>query len=409
MELVAKKEASLLERVEPGAEFATARTQYDEATAKVRAYNEAVERANALIAAKKAATQLGNISNVRAELSRLRVMRRRFEPDIESACAEYVKANNAKDRVEEDKAKARAALDEHGGTILPEFQSRINELLRYFGAGFRIQNVETRYAGGRASSTYQLLINEVPVELGDSSTPIAQSSFRNTLSAGDRSTLALAFFITQLELDPTLQNKIVVLDDPFTSQDSARRTCTQQRICRLAEKAKQVIVLSHEASFHRLVYDAVSPSSTVKTLQLARAGPEETLLVEWDVVEATRTSYQKDYLSLQSYLNLGQGEPRYVARAIRPLLEGYLRTLFPAAFLDSEWLGDFIAKIRDAADSDRLSNMKPALAELEDLNDYSKRYHHNTNPGADHETVDEGELQTYVQRTFDFVSAPPSG
>lgn len=30
---------------------------------------------------------------------------------------------------------------------------------------------------------------------------------------------------------------------------------------------------------------------------------------------------------------------------------------------------------------DSLSNMKPALDELEDLNDYSKRYHHNTNLG----------------------------
>lgn len=406
-QLVDEKANSLLERAEPAAEFAAGRSLYDEASGKVRAYNVGVERGNAAIAAKKAATQTGDAPSVRAALFRLRAVKRRFELEVDAACREYIEANEAKEHVEEEKGKAKSALDEHGGAILPEFQSRINQLLRHFGAGFRLQNVETRYAGGRASSSYQLLINEVPVDLGDSSTPIGQSSFRNTLSAGDRSTLALAFFITQLELDPGLGDKIAVLDDPFTSQDSTRRTCTQQRICRLAEKARQVIVLSLEASFLRLVYDAVSDSSTVKTLQLARVGPDETLVAEWDIVEATRTSYHKDYLVLQRYLNLGQGEPRFVARAIRPLLEGYLRTVFPTAFLDNEWLGDFVGKIRQAGDDDSLSSMKRALDELEDLNDYSKRYHHNTNPGADLETVDDGELRTYVQRPLDIVSAPP--
>lgn len=406
-ELVGRKRQSLLERIEPGVAFVSAVTTYNQACAKVSAYNTAIEKANAVITATKDATREGNTATVRAELARLQAIKRRFEPEADSACREYMEANNAKDDIEQEKNKAKAALDAHGGAILPQFQSRINQMLRHFGTGFRIQNVETRYAGGRASSSYQLLINETAVDLGDSATPIDTSSFRNTLSAGDRSTLALAFFIAQLELDPSLADKVVVLDDPFNSQDSSRRTCTQQRICRLAQNARQVIVLSHEASFLRQTYDAVQDSSAVKTLQLARAGPDETLVTEWDIVEATRTSYHKDYYVLHRYLNLSQGEPRHVARAIRPLLEGYLRTLFPTAFLDSEWLGDFIAKIRQAGDTESLSNMKPAMEELEDLNDYSKRYHHNTNPGADTETIEDGELKTYVGRALDFVSVPP--
>ena len=81
-----------------------------------------------------------------------------------------------------------------------------------------------------------------------------------------QSTLALAFFLAQLELDPELDKKVVVFDDPFTSQDSSRRTWTQQRISRIAKLAKQVIVLSHEPRFLRLIYDAV-PAAGVKTLQ----------------------------------------------------------------------------------------------------------------------------------------------
>lgn len=406
--LANRKVNSPLERLKPGEELIAARSQYDGACAEVDAYNTAVENANAAINAKKVATGAGDATTVRRELIRLCAVKRRYEPEVDTVCREYIDATNTKEQVEERKAEAKSALDTHSTTILPEFQTRINQLLRHFGAGFRIQNVETRYAGGRASSNYQLLINEVPINLGDSATPISQSSFRNTLSAGDRSTLALAFFIAQLELDPGLADKIVVLDDPFTSQDSARRTCTQQRVCRLAEKALQVIVLSHEASFLRQVYDAVSNSGTVKTLQLARVGSDDTLVLEWDIVEATRTNYYKDYFVLHRYLNEGQGEPRYVARTIRPLLEGYLRTLFPNAFGDKEWLGDFIGRIRSSGEDHSLSGMKPALQELEDLNDYSKRYHHNTNPDkADTEAVEDGELRAYVQRVFDLVSAPP--
>jgi len=48
--------------------------------------------------------------------------------------------------------------------------------------------------------------------------------------------------------------------------------------------------------------------------------------------------------------------------------------------------------------------MSPALAELEGINDYSKKYHHDTNPGkADAEPINDGELQTYVQRTLTIV------
>lgn len=406
--LANQKAVSPLECLKPGEAFKSARSQYDEAYAKVNAYNVLVKKANAAISAKKAAAEAGDATLVRGELLGLQGVKRRLEPDADGACREYSDANHAKERVEQEKEEAKSALDTHGGTILPEFQKRINQALRHFGAGFRIQNVQTRYAGGRASSNYQILINEMPVELGDSSTPIGERSFRNTLSAGDRSTLALVFFLAQLELDRALADKVVVLDDPFTSQDTARRTCTQQRICRLVDKARQIIVLSHEASFLRQVYDAVPDSRIVKTLQLARVGPDDTLVAEWDIVEATRTSYHKDYLVLHRYLNEGQGEPRYVARTIRPLLEGYLRTLFPNVFRDNEWLGDFIAKIRNSPEEDNLSNMGPGLDELEDLNDYSKRYHHNTNPGgAETEPVDGGELRTYVQRNLDFVSAPP--
>ncbi len=90
-----------------------------------------------------------------------------------------------------------------------------------------------------------------------------------------------------------------------------------------------------------------------------------------------------------------------VARRIRPLIEGNLRLRFPKAFKKNEWLGDFIKKIRDAAQSDALAALKPKLTELEDINNYSKKYHH---PGWATEAISGAQLSTYAKRALEFVS-----
>ncbi len=43
----------------------------------------------------------------------------------------------------------------------------------------------------------------------------------------------------------------------------------------------------------------------------------------------------------------------------------------------------------------------------QDINDFSKRYHHNTNPAADTEPLDDGELTAYARRALNFVGALP--
>jgi len=92
--------------------------------------------------------------------------------------------------------------------VIGRYEQAINRLLDEFNAGFRITGTKHGYPGGVASSSYQILINETPVELGDSQSPLDKPSFRNTLSSGDKSTLALAFFLAQLQHDPEKASKI---------------------------------------------------------------------------------------------------------------------------------------------------------------------------------------------------------
>ncbi len=399
---VDQKSASILEATTLGAEFEAASVRFEVARQSASAYNAAVTAANEIISEQKGKTGAGDLAQQEHALELLKATKRRHETEPAQACQSYLDAKSEKRRLEEEKEVAKTELDEHSGDLLGTFQKRINELLEMVTAGFRLTNVAREYKGRSPRSNYQVLINDVAVDLGDEKTPHAQPAFRNTLSAGDRSTLALAFFLAQLELDPDLDKKVVIFDDPFTSQDLSRRTWTQQRISRIAHRAKQVIVLSHAPHFLRLLYDAV-PGSQVKTLQFCRIGKQDTTITPWDILDATRGNYFQAHGVLTSFANDGAGERRAVAQTIRPVLEGYFRFKFPGQFGDAEWLGDFIQKIRDADPGSPLEPPKKVLEELEDINGYSKKYHHNTNPNADTEPITDGELLGFVKRTLELV------
>jgi hypothetical protein len=92
-----------------------------------------------------------------------------------------------------------------------------------------------------------------------------------------------------------------------------------------------------------------------------------------------------------------------VARAIRPFLEGMLRARFPGQFQPNEWLGDFISKIRNAGNTDGLQHAQADLSEIEAINDYSKKYHHDQNPNDDSELLSPDELYGFVKRTLRLV------
>ena len=357
--------------------------------------------ANLSIAEQKAKAATADPTKLAAELQQLKLVQTRHSPAVAQSVVDYNQATQAKTVIEKQKDVAKQQLNTYSDTILASYEDRINKLLEMFGAGFRIGNTKRSYVGGKTSSTYHLLINNTPVELGDNSTPREKASFRNTLSAGDKSTLALVFFIAQIERDPNLSQKIIVFDDPFTSQDRSRRACTRQFICDLAKKSLQTLVLSHDPHFLRDLWDSAH-LITPKALQFSRIG-DGTNISEWDIESETRGDYEKTHRELWNFLHRGEGDPKSVARAIRPLFEKYLRLKLPNEFPDNEWLGDFIKRIRDSAPTDAIAAAKVILDEVEAINDYSKRYHHNTNAQSESEPVDSNELAAFVGRTLKLV------
>jgi wobble nucleotide-excising tRNase len=401
--LLETKKASPLESIADFGELDTAEEEFTTAAAGLPDYNQAVARANTVIERHKTDLGTANLARKQSDLLDLRAAKARHEPNAIQACTEYGRAQLAKQQIEIDKEQAKQDLDDYSRTIFSTYTGRLNELLENFNATFRIANLSSQYTGGHPSSTYHVLINNQAVSVGDRDTPRGTPCIRTTLSAGDRSTIALAFFIARLENDPDLADTVVVFDDPFTSQDRFRRTCTQQLICRKVDVARQVIVLSHDPLFLKLIWDHCDHDTT-KTLVITRAGADNATIQDLDLAKETQGDYFQDHAALTAYLYHNVGDKRDVAKRIRTLLEGYLRVRFPAELPADRWLGDLIEAIRNADAASSLQAWQgPPLAELTDINDYSKKFHHDKNSAAATEPVDDGELQGYVRRTLRMI------
>ena len=128
-----------------------------------------------------------------------------------------------------------------------------------------------------------------------------------------------------------------MIPSPAWTVSGFRRNHTVHQIYKCGEVCAQIVVLSQEASFLKLLWDRV-PSADRKTLQLVRVGEENTTIVEWDIDKAVQARYRADLDVLQSFFSLGEGEQRDVIQKLRPVLEGYCRNLYPAQFGEQEMM-----------------------------------------------------------------------
>ncbi len=399
--LLNRKAAAPLEAVPPDEAYTQALAGLESLRASVAAYNNAVAAANALITAKKREARAADAGAIQRALATLKAQKARHTPDVNALCEADATRQREKNALEEEKNRVRQQLDAHTVAVIARYGDSINRYLERINAGFRITPPTHNYRGGSPSTSYQIVINQRAVDLGDADTPLDRPSFRNTLSAGDRSTLALAFFFAELEQDANRARKTVVFDDPFTSLDAFRRNQTVHQICRCAAGCLQVVVLSHDPGFLKLLWDRIPPADR-KTLQLARIGEENTTVAEWDIEKAVQARFRADIDSLQRYFSFTEGEPRDIIQKIRPVLEGFCCNLYPTQFPEGDTLGVIIGKIRAAAAAHPLAGI---LDELDELNQYTRRYHHGENPNAATEPVNAAELQGYVRQTLRLVGS----
>lgn len=403
--LLDQKSHSPLETVPLSRDYQNALAALQAIEASVNAANKAIFSANKVFNAKKAETGAADVRAAENELLRLQAFKTRHERPLADHCDDHIRLTAEKDAIDNEKVEVRKKLDDYTNNTVKPYEKRINELLDAFAADFTIAETKHSYIGGVATSSYQIVINATAVDLGDGKTPATKPSFKNTLSSGDRSTLALAFFLAHLERDEGHGNKIVVMDDPFNSQDAFRRVQTIQEIRRIGKKCAQVVILSHDAEFLKAVWAKVPPAERA-ALMIGNARAQGCKLVPWAIENACVGRIAAEITDLQAYLTNNEGKPVDITKKLRPVLEDHCRRTYHGSFDDHDTLGAIIRKIRDGGE---LHPAHDIYEELDTINDYTAPFHH-----ADSATVrttdqiDKSELDNFVRRTLRIAKALPN-
>jgi len=215
--------------------------------------------------------------------------------------------------------------------------------------------------------------------------------------------LALAFFFASLEHDPDLAHKVVVIDDPITSLDDHRSFTTVQEMLRLAQRVKQLIILSHDKRFLCRIWDGADRTART-AVEIARDSAGSTLRT-WNVDEDSITEHDRRHKRLREFLESGTGDQRAIARDIRPHLEAFLRVACPEQFRPGTLLGPFLNLCRKELGSSNQILEGKKIQELHELTQYANRFHHDTNPAWETEVINDRELRQFVERTLTFTRA----
>lgn len=356
---------------------------------------------NALLDVVKEQAAADDLAALTSDLDKLKAQNARYEPANVRLCGAYLTEKAAKTTTERLRDQARNDLDQYRRHIFPTYETAINDYLRRFAASFRIAEVQSVNSRAGSSASYCVVINNQNVNITADTGP----TFKNTLSAGDRNALALAFFFASLEHDPNLAQKIVVIDDPMTSLDEHRRLRTRQEMRALQGRVSQMIVLSHSKQFLCALWEN-SDSNVRSAVRINRVGTSSELS-EWDIRNDSISEHDKRHELVRSYLHAAEPAiEREVAAALRPIMEAFSRVAFPQHFPPGTLLGPFHHRCQQQIGTADEILTTIDTTELRALLDYANRFHHDSNPAWETEVINDAELTDFAERTLDFASKP---
>ncbi len=297
--------------------------EWNRAREPILAYNAAVSSTVAEIERLRRTLDESQLSSLQSELKALKVAKRRHDADVVALVTKLETVRKRKGEIASDRERLRTELNEHGRAIAETLGRSINGYLRRLSAGFRIDYQAPDYRGKEPAASYQILINELPVS-PRSGKERDKPSFRNTLSAGDKSVLALAFFLARVNAEADLPKTIVVLDDPFTSLDQFRRQFTAIEIRNLSYKAAQTVVLSHDKWFLRLLWEKLD-HSIISSIALQTGVLGMSTIAPYNIPDATQPRHVTERMKISEFADGEDYDMSYIRTRLRTVCEDFYR------------------------------------------------------------------------------------
>ena len=301
-------------------------SQLADLKAAVDGYNSEVtaftERAKLYVAS----LPKSDVASIRADLTKQQQIKKRFTPEWKKWATDYAAAKYDAVALQTQKNAKQKELEVAGKTIFDTYQKRINELLETLGTDFEITGL-TGKTDERANESYSdfgflILKQTVPLTTRQDETPC----FKNTLSEGDKSTLAFAFFMAALEKQAGLDKQIVVFDDPLSSLDETRREATARLLLALSPTVRQLNVFTHKRDFLHMLCDKMSDNKTLIIRSDRTHGSQFALL---DMEEERKSAHARLIESMERYLDEDYGPTTETMQGnLRKLFETVLKTKY---------------------------------------------------------------------------------
>lgn len=329
----------------------------------------------------KLRASLRPVDIVNKELRALEIYKRRYESPLKEKCQTYLILSHQIERLQHILTQLQNNQKANSEAFLHQYGDGINDYLQnVFCTDFKIENIKDGGYRGRsrdASLSYLLTFKGKALKLDTDD----NLSFKNTLSEGDKNTIAFSLFLAKQNkyTDAELANKIVVFDDPLTSLDLNRRNSTITELVKLYQKCNQVIVLSHNLAFLLELYNRKKIKGREKKVLLIEKQIDKSFIKEYQLRDELSTEFADCIEKIEKFQSTCSDEDKEPAiSSIRLSLEAFLKFKYGRYLptLDGTF-GKIIADLekRDSCnfvDSDK----QRVIDDLNELNDISWRAHH---------------------------------
>ena len=378
----------------------------------IDSYNQSITAYNAAITTFRAGIQ--TVASAQLAVDRLKRIKKRFEAPIVSLCSQLSAERQTLRGLETAYTTLSQQQKTAASTFFNNYQSRINHYLgNVFKTLFRIDDVVHIAPQGRATQSkigYKLTIDGKDISF----VPNQPFHVKDCLSEGDKSTIALAFFLSKLDIDPSRQNKILIFDDPLSSLDTNRRTYTIGIIKTLFQQMKQVVVLSHNEFFlHEIGKEfGGAVKSTLRITENFAA--KASIIEECDLDNLVKNDYFKHIEALEAFrITPDHSIKDTVLGWLRNVLEAHLRFKFYKeirSMTGQKTFGRLISFLDASGVVFRDNANRPSIiANLNLINGVSWKQHHgDPNPdytalGMNPNTITAPELDNLIQDTLNLI------
>jgi wobble nucleotide-excising tRNase len=361
-------------------------------------YNNSVAAQTVTITAARGAVATSDAAKADENLQKWVALKSKQSEPLLSETASYGVNESRKAQIEIEKKAKQTELTNFASATIGTRQNDINNLLEDFGANFSIADTKANFVGREPNTEYCIALGTGKIKAGDRSD--SEPSFKTVLSAGDKTTLALAFFISQIKADPKLADAVVVFDDPFSSQDLSRQFGTTSHIRAIAETAAQTLVFSHDPRFLQKIKKDADQSIT-STYQILCNDDGNGSIMSLSLDDELKELYVRQSEAIREYagrqkLLTGFTDVSLI-QALRPFLEDYIRARYPGRFQTNDMLSPMTDAIEAAGAADALFS---TVADLKAINEYTRPNHHG---GAT--IADPTELRTQCKKVVRIIGA----